>query len=123
WKNINGGKEHLIIGRDLTTGAEKELIRRPFLGTLQISPDGRFLATATVDPTKNERLLLLVPLDGSTPREAMRIPSGVADTDLRQVEGKGSRVAPASWAPDSRSLVARLFRKPEGPSELWRVPV
>ena len=123
WKGVSGGKEHLIIGHDLATGAEKELIRRPFLGTLQLSPDGRFLATATVDPTKNERLLLLVPLDGSTPREAMRIPSGVADTDLKQVEGKGSRVAPASWAPDSQSFIARLLREPEGPSELWRVPV
>lgn len=123
WKRVNEGKENIIIGHDLATGAEKELIRRPFLGTLQLSPDGRFLATATVDPTKNERLLLLVPLDGSTPREAMRIPSGVADSDLRQVEGKGSRVAPASWAPDSQSFIARLLREPDGPSELWRVPV
>lgn len=123
WKNVNGGKEHVIIGHDLATGAEKEIIRRPFLGALLLSPDGRFLATATVDPTKNERLLLLVPLDGSTPREAMRIPSGVADKDLRQVEGKGSRVAPASWAPESQSFIARLLHEPDGTSELWRVSV
>lgn len=122
-KIVSGGKEHVIIGRDLATGAEKELIRRPFIGSLILSPDGRFLATTTIDPTKNERLVLLVPLDGSTPREAMRIPSGVADADLRQVEGKGSRVAPASWAPDSQSFFARLLREPDGQSELWRVPV
>ena len=123
WKSVSGGKENVIIGHDLATGAERELVRRPFLGTLQLSPDGRFLATTTVDATKNERLLLLVPLDGSTPREPMRIASGVADADLRQVQGKGSHVAPASWAPDSQSFIARLLREPEGPSELWRVPV
>ena len=123
WKSVSGGEENVIIGHDLATGAEKELVRRPFLGALLLSPDGRFLATATVDPTKNERLLLLVPLDGSTPREAMRIPSGVAESDLKQVEGKGSRVAPASWTPDSRSFIARLLHEPDGPSELWRVPV
>jgi hypothetical protein len=106
----------------MSSGVEKEIVRRPFLGALLLSPDGRFFATETVDPNRNERVVLLVPADGGTPRELMRIPSGVATNDLKRVD-RGARLAPASWAPDSSFFIAKLQREPEGPSELWHVPI
>lgn len=121
WNQVKGD-EHVFIGRNLASGVEKELVRRPFLGALLLSPDGRFLATETVDANKNERVLLLVPVDGDAPRELMRIPANVAPNNLKRVD-RGARLAPASWAPDSQSFIARLQREPEGPSELWQVPV
>jgi len=122
WNRINRGNEHVFLARHLASGVEKELVRRPFLGVLFLSPDGRFLATETVDLNTNERALLLVPTDGTAPRELMRIAAGVAPSDLIRVD-KGARVGPASWTPDSQSFIARLQREPEGPSELWQVPI
>jgi Tol biopolymer transport system component len=122
WNRINVGDEQVFVAHDIASGAEKEIVRRPFLGALLLSPDGRFLATETVDLARSERILLLVPLDGATPREIMRIPAGVPPQDLRR-QTRGARVSPASWMPDSQSLIARLQRQPEGESELWRVPV
>ena len=89
---------------DVVSGADKEIVRRSFLGGLSPSPDGRFLATNTIDPVKNESVLLLVPLDGAAPREVMRVPSGAT-------------VSPTSWLPDSQSFIARVR------GELWQVPV
>jgi len=88
----------------------------------RLSHDGRFLATETVDPATTERVLLLVPLKEEAPREVMRVRAGVSLNDLKRV-GIGARVAPASWAPDSQSFIARLQREPEGESELWQVTV
>jgi Tol biopolymer transport system component len=122
WNRVNGGAEDVFVAREIASGVERELVRRPFLGALLLSPDGRFLATETTDPNTNERVLLLVPVDGTAPRELMRLPSGVTGNALKRVD-RGARVGPASWAPDSRFLIARLQRAPEGPSELWYVPI
>jgi Tol biopolymer transport system component len=122
WNRVSGGDEQVFVAHDIASGAEREIVRRPFLGSLLLSPDGRFLATESVDLVKSERLLLLVPLDGGAPREIMRIPAGVPREDLRR-QTRGARVAPASWMPDGQSFIARLMRQPEGESELWRVPV
>jgi Tol biopolymer transport system component len=120
WNQADG--LYSFVARHLATGTERDLVRRPFLGGLLLSPDGRFLATETVDTATNERVLLLVPTDGSTARELMRTPSGVAPGDLRRVD-RGARVGPASWAPNGDAVIARLTRQPEGSSELWRVPI
>jgi Tol biopolymer transport system component len=111
WNRTSGPREHVFVARHLASGAETELVRGPFLGTLLLSPDGRFLATETVDPSTNERVILLVPTDGAGPRALMR----VAD--------RGARLSPASWVSNSRSFIVRLQREPEGPSELWEVPI
>lgn len=122
WNRINGD-EHVFVAHDSVSGAEKEIVRKPFLGALILSPDGRFLATETVDALRNERVLLLVPLDDTAPREVMRVPAGVLPQELKRVESKGARLAAATWMPDSQSFIARLQREPEGKSELWQVPV
>jgi Tol biopolymer transport system component len=122
WKEINDGYE-AFFAHDMVSGADKEIVRRPFLGGLTPSPDGRFLATETVEPAKNERVLLLVPLDGAAPREVMRVPAGVPSQDLKRLADRGARVAPTSWLPDSQSFIARLRRQPEDEEELWEIPV
>jgi Tol biopolymer transport system component len=122
WNIINGGNEQVFVAHNIASAAEKEIVRRPFLGALILSPDGRFLATETVAPATNERVLLLVPLDGTAPREVMRVPAGVSHQDLKRV-GIGAEMTPATWAPDSQSFIARLKRAPGGESELWQVPI
>ncbi len=122
WNRVAGGGEHVFLARDLASGAEREIVRRLFLGAILLSPDGRFVATETVDQRTNERVVLLVSTRGAAPRELMRVPSGVAASDLGRMD-RGVRAAPASWAPGGRSFIVKLQREPEGPSELWRVPV
>lgn len=123
WNRISGSTERVFVARHLASGVEKELARRLFLGALVLSPDGRFLATESVDPKSNERVILLVPTDGTGPRELMRVSSGVAPNDLLRVTDRGTRLAPASWGSTSRSFIAKLQRELEGPSELWEVPI
>ncbi|MBK5291492.1 MAG: PD40 domain-containing protein [Acidobacteriia bacterium] len=122
WKRVAGADEQVFMCRDLVSGAEREVIRRRFLGQLNISPDGRHLATETIDPAKNERVLLLVSLATGAAREIMRVPAGVPPEDLKNVS-KGARVSSSSWVSDSQSFIARLTRVPEGESELWRVHI
>jgi Tol biopolymer transport system component len=122
WKRINWD-EQVFMAHNIVSSVEREIVRRPLLGSLRLSPDGRFLATETIDVARNERVVLLVPLDGSAPREVMRVPSGVPATDLKRWETKGARISAATWVPDSQSFIARLFRQPGGQSELWQVPI
>jgi Tol biopolymer transport system component len=122
FKRVDGGDQHVFLQRDLASGVEREVIRRPFLGPIMVSPDGNYLATETVDPSRNERVALLIPLREGEPREVMRVPADVAGKDLKNI-GKGARVDPASWAPDSRSFIARKQLAPESESELWQVPI
>jgi len=102
WKEINGGGE-AFFAHDMLSGADKEIVRRPSLGGVTLSRDGRFMATSTLDPAKQESVLLLVPLDGAAPREVMRVPAA-----------GGARVGPTSWLPDSQSFIARLRRQAGG---------
>ena len=122
WNRVNE-TEQVFIAHDVASGTEKEIIRRSFLGPMLVSPDGRWLATETVDPSRNDRVLLLVPPEGGKSREVMRVPAGVPPQRLNNVTGGGARVAPASWSPDSQSFIARLQRTAEGESELWEVRV
>lgn len=118
-----GAEEHIILQRDIESGAEKELLRRPGLGGIALSPDGNYLATATVDPSKNERLILLIALRGGKPREMMRISSNVGPADLKNVATRGASVGPVVWAQDSRSFIVRKRSAPEAEDELWEVPI
>src|SRR5262249_46978710 len=62
-----------FIERDLSTGRERELIRRASLGALILSTDGRFVAALSEDPATKAKLCLLIPTTGNTVKEAMRV--------------------------------------------------
>jgi Tol biopolymer transport system component len=92
------------IEKDLPSGNERELARRPNLEAGVLSPDGRYIALGSTDRSK-PRTLSLLPVAGGEPRELMH------ETALGQVRGLG-------WAPDGSAI---YFIK--APGELWRFPV
>lgn len=91
----------IFVKRDLASGNEREIIRRNNLGALMLSPDGRFIATGSIDASGTQTFLL-IPTSGGEPRELM------------QGERPGSI---QMWAPDSQSVFIRKG------SELWRAPL
>lgn len=107
----------------VSSGAEKEIVRRNFLGAILVSPDGKFIATESVDPTTNEPVILLVPTDGAPTTELMRAGSALTAAERKQVQSQSVRLQPASWTSDSRSLLVKLPREREGAADLWLLPV
>jgi Tol biopolymer transport system component len=93
-----------FFARDLTSGSERELIRRPALGAVNISPDGRFIATGADDVAADTRTILLIPTGGGEPR-------------ILRVNRPRDGGVPM-WAPDSRSVVVRASS-----DEVWRYPI
>jgi Tol biopolymer transport system component len=95
---------------DPSTGSKREVIRRASLGGVNLSPDGKFIATPTgsLDAAAKMASLLLISTSGNDVKEVMQ----VNQADWKGVWG---------WAPDSRSF---LIRKGQGDlQEVWRVPV
>lgn len=113
-------QESIIFRRDLSSGVDRELIRGSGLANLNLSPDGKYIATPSLDRASNTRAVLLIPVDGGAPRDLMRIPSGTNVAGLST--GQGQTVSSPLWAPDSKSL---LIRKSNGPidttHEYWLV--
>jgi Tol biopolymer transport system component len=104
-----------IVKRELASGQEVQLIREtdvPLVGWLEVSPDGRFIATPTGVGTATSNTVLLIPTDGSGART------------LPQFGGAG-RASVLGWAPDSGSVYLRKDDRREGVEqvlrELWRV--
>jgi Tol biopolymer transport system component len=116
-----GGDAYIEL--DLAFGAEREVVRRPWLAAANISPDGRYIATASIDSASNSRTLLVIPIAGGEPREMMRVPSDLDPPNLTQF-GQGQQLRVLLWAADSRSLLVRkLFSDGKQPEELWNVPL
>jgi Tol biopolymer transport system component len=107
---VSGSQEFAVFERDLSSGDERELIRRPLLGPapMDLSPDGRFIATGAADPLTKSSAAILVPVAGGEPRELMR-------AELPQMFGV------AAWAPDSRSVLVARFSPASGQGEAWLV--
>jgi Tol biopolymer transport system component len=121
-RNFRKTKDNAYIRRDLVTGKETELIRRPVLAQAdRISPDGRYFATRGIDEPTNSRTLLIIPTAGGEAREIMRWPSEVPAADLADWE-KGVWFAPGAWAPDGRSVLASKVRGSETLGT-WRIPI
>jgi Tol biopolymer transport system component len=122
-RQISGGKEFALIQRDLASGHERELIRRVFVVANRVSPDGRYLAASSVDPSTNSRTKLLIPTAGGEPREIMRVSAGVEPEALANY-GKGIGLIGTQWAPDSRSFLTTMrFNDEKHSDEVWRVPL
>jgi Tol biopolymer transport system component len=112
-----------LIERDLASGVEKELIRGN-LGGAALSPDGRYLATSSVDLSTTSKSIVLVPVAGSEPRVLMRValPQSVIDRAMLAKSLNVLHARSVLWAPDSRSLVVQ-HTFGQGKPELWWVPV
>jgi hypothetical protein len=89
---------------------EREVIRGWVLTAINLSPDGHYLVTGSFDSSKNEQILLLVPLRGDEPREVLRTPANTL-------------VDVSFWAEDSRAFIARKRRAAGSEAELWEIPV
>jgi Tol biopolymer transport system component len=107
---ING--DVAFIERDLDTGAERALARGN-LGSISLSPDGRWIAAQKSDRSTQSQAIVLIPIAGGDTRELFRAaaPASIA------VQFSG-----LPWTPDSRGLIVR---KRPGPNsmELWLVPI
>lgn len=117
--------ELAFVQRDLASGKERVIIRRRLLGGPNLSPDGKYIATPSVDEASNSRTFLLIPVSGGEPREVMRVPSEVPAQDLRD-NTKGVWLRNGPWAPDSRSFLALKLRGPwpeQESEELWSIPI
>ena len=119
---FSNGTEYAFFQRDLASGVEKELIRRPFLGGVGLSPDGKYFITASVDPSTNSRVMLLFSVGGGEVREVMRVASEVNSAEVRNYS-KGQSVSGIAWAPDSSSFLISRSRSEDKSLELWRISV
>jgi len=100
------GAEGVFLAFDLTSGKEREIIRRANLRGLYLSPDGAYAASGIADPAGKTKALLIIPVDGGLSREVVRM------------TGEKEVVLGVEWVPDSKSV---LFQKPAGPNvELWQ---
>lgn len=111
---VRGGNpavDPAFVERDLASGAEREIIRRrPASGHL--SPDGKWIVTNTIDPSRKFVSPLLVPVAGGEPRELFR----VALPDRPPFSG---------WAADSSFVIVRKekFGGDRASDEYWQIPV
>ncbi len=94
-----------LKGRDLETGADKELYRVEATGlglfSLAPSPDGRSLTFAFMRPGEESPRLWVLPLSGGEPRELLRYDGGPWSS---------------AWTQDSRAI---LFVRS---GEIWVIP-
>ncbi len=101
--------EQALIERDLGAGTERELIRRKFLGTPAVLPDGRHIAIRGSDLPSKGWSVLLIPAAGGEPRELLR------------VNAPESVTMALTCTPDGRGIIVRKMLSHS--NELWLVPV
>jgi dipeptidyl aminopeptidase/acylaminoacyl peptidase len=105
---VRPGQPQDLIARDVSSGRELVLVKQRQIGPVHLSPDGRFIATSTLNAAAKMMTLLLVSSDGSGSREL----------------APGLDVTVMTWSPDSRSLIAKKnipMRIPE--REYWWIPI
>jgi len=90
------------------------MIHRDMLGYVALSHDGRLLAATGFDHSSQSGSLLLVPAEGGTPRELLRL-------SIFSGSGPETLGVFVAWSPDGKFL---LFRKgPASARETFRIPV
>jgi len=102
-----------LIERDLASGAEREIIRDPFLKwDWDLSPDGRFLAVETfVDPATKTSALLLVSVEDGQHKELLRLAEPEEWSGMRNI----------AWSPNGRALI--VSKTAGSHAALLRVPL
>jgi Tol biopolymer transport system component len=101
-----------MMERDLASGREREVVRRTGLRVPSVSPDGRYVAATSLDPSTKSSSLLLISIDGGEPRELLRVNPPQSLLNL------------VAWMPDSRGMIVSKFLDENADrSEAWLVPV
>ena len=104
-----GGEAFAYYKRNLASGEEDVLFRRPNPVYTSLSPDGRYLAIPNTTAPREPRGIFLVPTSGGETREVMHVNS----PQLIFFRG---------WVPDGRSLLAQKLV--DGRTvETWKVPL
>ena len=107
-----------ILVRDLETGQDKELYRKiapPDIGSLTLSPDGKYLAFGTAEMVEKKLesdVLRVIPAAGGEPFDLIKVP-------LPEM------IASYAWTPNGREILfaKRLSSKQQGQKlELWMIP-
>jgi Tol biopolymer transport system component len=106
---ING--DVAFVERDLATGAERE-VARGALGSISLSPDGRWITAQRADPSTKSQAVVLIPVEGGETKELLRV------TDPQRIV---SALSGIPWTPDGRSVLVRR-RMGADSIELWLVP-
>jgi Tol biopolymer transport system component len=102
------GETTTAVERHLTTGGEREILRRPGLAPGIISPDGKWLAAAATDAAGHAHEVLVVSFDDLRLRKL----TAPQDQDLRV----------AMWSPDGAAVIV-TSHVDDVRQELWRIPV
>lgn len=106
-----------VLMRDLETGQEKELYRKiapPDIGSVTLSPDGKYLAflTAEMVDKKLTDVLRVIPAAGGKPCDLIKVP--LPET-----------IGPYAWTPTGREILFAKgldYRKQDKKCELWMIP-
>ena len=107
-----------IVLRDLATGAERTIFHPANSGSLEFSPDGRWLAVQV----NSGPWPVVVDPGGSPPGTLLLLPADGGGDPITLYEGDITRIA--GWSADSSWLYVR-FRNgnPDQPIKLWKVQV
>jgi Tol biopolymer transport system component len=113
----SGRQSAAIVARDAATGVERtvhEAAEPLNVSQFSLSRDGRQVAFLQSDSRTRSSALFVVPADGGTPRELLRV---------REPEMMVGPAVPG-WMPDGRHIIVRKFRdaKPKPEITLWAVP-
>jgi Tol biopolymer transport system component len=118
---FENGREAALFRRDMATSAEQELVRRTSLGQINVSPDGKFIATPSSNRANNTRSLLLIATDGSGVRDLVTVQ--VKPEDLAN-NTNGPMVSAPMWSRDSKSVLARKRQSASDTvHEQWLIPI
>ena len=115
-------QDSALIERDLASGLERELIRRPFVGVPHPTPDGKNLVTDMTDSASNSRMVVLIPATGGDPLVLLRVPSGIAPAALNNFDRGAWPFINIVTADGRAAVVRKQLRGSGGPSEMWLVP-
>jgi Tol biopolymer transport system component len=107
-----GARENVVVERDLTSGSERELVRRVSMNGVSLSPDGRQFTFIDRDAATQASVLYVMAIDGGPARELVRMGPGRAALEQGTLENF------AEWTADGRRL---LFTKRQDHMSTWIV--